>query len=169
MHRPSVVISLEDGIGHGSARSIENYHLLQGLDSCAELFEQYGGHAAAAGMKIKAENIDKLREKLNEHAVKNLSDEDLIPEIKIDALVSSQTLDLQLVEEIKLLEPFGAGNPKPIFATKDLYLTDEPFVMKEKHLKLKLADKAEKDLKQFGGMAWKNQKSKLSNPKPASN
>lgn len=140
LHRPSVVISIEDGVGHGSARSIANYHLLQGLDSCSELFEQYGGHAAAAGMKIKAENIDALREKLNEHAIKNLSDEDLIPELRIDAQVLSSTLDLQLVEEMKLLEPYGAGNPKPVFVTKDLKLVDEPFIMKEKHLKMRLTD-----------------------------
>lgn len=164
LHRPSVVISLENGIGHGSARSISNYHLLHGLDSCAELFEQYGGHAAAAGMKIKAENINELREKLNEHAVQNLSADDLIPEIKIDAQVSSNTLDLRLVEEIKMLEPFGAGNPKPIFATKELFLTHEPFVMKEKHLKLKLADK---NNKQFEAVWWDGvEKSKEQTLKP---
>lgn len=151
LYRPSIVISIEDGIGHGSARSIENYHLLQGLDSCAELFEQYGGHAAAAGMKIKADNINDLREKLNQHAAENLASEDLIPEIKIDAEVSSKTLDLQIVEELKLLEPYGAGNPKPIFLTKDLFLTQEPFVMKEKHLKLNLADQ---NGKRFEAVWW---------------
>ena len=141
LYRPSLVISIEDGIGHGSARSIEKYHLLNGLDACAELFEKFGGHAAACGFTIKEENIDHLRRKLNEHAANNLSEEDLIPEIKIDAQVSSSTLNLNLIEELKRLEPFGAGNPKPLFATKDLFLTDEPYVMKEKHLKLRLADK----------------------------
>ncbi len=140
LFRPSLVISIENGIGHGSARSIEKYHLLNGLDACAELFEKFGGHAAACGFTIKEENIDILREKINEHAAQNLSEEDLIPEIKIDAQVSSSTLNLDLIEEIKRLEPFGAGNPKPIFATKDLFLLNEPYVMKEKHLKLRLAD-----------------------------
>ncbi len=164
LNRPSVVISIEDGIGHGSARSIANYHLLDGLDSCGELMEQFGGHAAAAGMKIKAENIDRLREMLNEHAVKNLSDEDLIPELKIDAAVSSGTLDLSIVEELKMLEPFGAGNPKPTFVTKDLILQDEPFVMKEKHLKLKLTDQKGK---QFEAVWWDGvEKSKEQTLKP---
>lgn len=140
IYRPSLVISVEDGIGHGSARSIANYHLLTGLEYCSELFEKFGGHAAACGFTIKEENIDELRFKLNEHASQHLSEEDLIPEIRIDAAVSSQTVDLQLVEELKQLEPFGAGNPKPVFVTKDLILSDEPFVMKEKHLKLKLRD-----------------------------
>lgn len=146
VYRPTIVISLEDGIGHGSARSISNYHLLNGLDSCAELFEQYGGHAAAAGMKIKQENIEKLQEKLDEHASKHLSAEDLIPEIKIDASISSKTLNLDLVEDLKKLEPFGMGNPKPVFATKNLQLQGDPFVMKEKHLKLKLRDENGKQL-----------------------
>ncbi|HXG84808.1 MAG TPA: single-stranded-DNA-specific exonuclease RecJ [Pyrinomonadaceae bacterium] len=136
--RPAIVISTENGVGHGSARSIAGYHLLNGLDSCGELFEQFGGHAAAAGMRIKTENIDSLREKLNAHAARHLTAEDLIPEIKIDALLSTQSLNLDLIEDLKRLEPFGAGNPKPVFATRDLELVGEPFVMKEKHLKLKL-------------------------------
>lgn len=140
LHRPSVVISLENGIGHGSARSIGTYHLLNGLESCSDLMEQFGGHAAAAGLKIKAENISVLREKLNADAMQNLTDKDLIPEIMVDAVVSSNSLNLDLVEQLKMLEPFGAGNPKPIFVTKDLILVDEPFVMKEKHLKLRLSD-----------------------------
>jgi single-stranded-DNA-specific exonuclease len=151
LNRPSIVISIENGIGHGSARSIASYHILQGLDSCAELFEQFGGHAAAAGVKIKAENIGILREKLNAHAAATLSEEDLVPELKIDAEVTSKTLGLEIVEELKLLEPFGMGNPKPVFLTKDLFLTQEPFVMKEKHLKLNLADK---DGKRFEAVWW---------------
>ena len=151
LHRPAIVISLENGIGHGSARSISNYHLLNGMDSCGELFEQYGGHAAAAGMTIKGENIDKLRERLNEHAAINLSAEDLLPEVKIDASVSSQSLNLGLVEDLNRFEPFGMGNPKPVFATRDLQILDEPFVMKEKHLKLKLRDKEDR---RFEAVWW---------------
>lgn len=140
LYRPSIVISIEDGVGHGSARSIAGYHLLKGLDSCADLFEQFGGHAAAAGLKIRAENIEKLRESLNQHCAGVLTDDDLVPELKIDAEVSSATMSLSVVEELKMLEPFGAGNTKPVFATKDLFLVDEPFVMKDKHLKMRLAD-----------------------------
>lgn len=151
LYRPTIVLSIENGVAHGSARSIAGYHLLNGLDSCSELFEQYGGHAAAAGMQIKTENIETLQAKLNEHAGENLSSEDLIPELKIDAIVSSQTLNLDLVQELKRFEPFGMGNPKPRFVTKDLYLTHEPFVMKEKHLKLKLADASGK---QFEAVWW---------------
>ncbi|MGI8640514.1 MAG: single-stranded-DNA-specific exonuclease RecJ [Pyrinomonadaceae bacterium] len=151
LYRPTIVLSLENGVGHGSARSISNYHLLDGLDSCPELFEKYGGHAAAAGMTIKSENIDKLRQKLNEHAAAHLSEEDLLPEVKVDALVSAQSLNLDLVEELKQFEPFGMGNPKPVFVTRDLQLSGEPFVMKDKHLKLKLRDDKGK---QFEAVWW---------------
>jgi single-stranded-DNA-specific exonuclease len=164
LYRPSLVISTENGVGHGSARSIEKYHLHDALEHCAELFEKFGGHAAACGFTIKTENIDALREKLNAHAAGLLTDEDLIPEIKIDAVVSSQTLNLDVVRELKQLEPFGAGNPKPKFVTKDLYLLDEPLVMKEKHLKLRLADKTGKT---FEAVWWDGvEKSKEQTLKP---
>lgn len=140
VYRPSVVISVEDGVGHGSARSIKNYHLLNGLESCAELFEQFGGHAAAAGLKIKEQNIPLLRERLNTHAMENLSGDDLIREIKIDALITSKSLNVDLVKRLKVLEPFGQGNPRPVFVTRDLVITEEPLIMKDKHLKLRLAD-----------------------------
>ena len=166
LYRPSIVISLENGVGHGSARSIANYHLLNGLESCGELMEQFGGHAAAAGMKIKFENIEKLREMVNRHAIANLRDEDLIPELKIDAVVSSRSLGLPLIEDLKRLEPFGMGNRKPTFVTRDLFLQDNPFVMKEKHLKLKLKDATGK---QFEAVWWDGvEKSKEQTLKPKS-
>ncbi|MCA1625008.1 MAG: single-stranded-DNA-specific exonuclease RecJ [Acidobacteria bacterium] len=151
LYRPTIVFSIEDGFGHGSARSAGGYHLLNGLDSCAELFEQYGGHAAAAGMKIKADNIEKLQERLHAHASENLSEEDLIPEVKIDAVVTTQSLNLDLVRHLKQLEPFGMGNQKPKFVTRDLFLLDNPYVMKEKHLKMRLADQ---NGKQFEAVWW---------------
>ncbi len=166
LYRPVIVISLENNIGTGSARSIAGYHLLSGMDSCAELFEKYGGHSAAAGMTIKKENIEQLQRKLHQHACENLTPEDFIPELKIDALVSSQTLSLDLVQELKQFEPFGMGNPRPKFVTRDLFLAGEPFVMKEKHLKLKLANNSGK---QFEAVWWDGvDKSKKQTLKPKS-
>ena len=151
LYRPTIVLSTENGIAHGSARSIANFHLLNALESCPELFEQFGGHAAAAGMKMKTENMDAGREKLDQHAKTALSDTDLTPELMIDAVVTSQTLSLQLLEDIKKLEPFGAGNPKPVFVTRELFLRNEPYLMKEKHLKLQLADRTGK---RFEAVWW---------------
>jgi single-stranded-DNA-specific exonuclease len=140
LHRPTIVLSIENGVAHGSARSVGNYHLLSALETCPELFEQFGGHAAAAGMKINSSNIDELRSRLNAHAQEFFSEELLIPELLIDAHLSPRTLDLRLVQELACLEPFGAGNLKPVFVTKDLYLRDDPYVMKDKHLKMRLHD-----------------------------
>ena len=166
LYRPTIVLSLKDGVGHGSARSVPGFHLLNALDTCEDLFEQYGGHAAAAGMKVKAENIPAVQKRLDEYASKTLSDDDLIPELKIDALVTSQSLGLDLVESFAAFEPFGAGNPKPIFVTRDLILRDEPFVMKEKHLKLKLVGD---DNKQFEAVWWDGaERSKGQTLKPGS-
>lgn len=151
LYRPAIVLSLKEGFGHGSARSIPNFHLLEALDSCEDLFEQYGGHAAAAGMKIKIENIESLRLRLNQHAAARLSDDALIPELKIDAVVTEKTLTLGLVDDLAAFEPFGAGNPKPIFVTRGLVLQEEPWVMKDKHLKLKLSGE---DGHQFEAVWW---------------
>lgn len=140
VYRPTIVLSIENGFAHGSARSIPNFHLLNALESCPDLFEQFGGHAAAAGMKIKVENIESLRESLNLHASSMLREEDLVPQLVIDAHVSSKTLNLRLVEDLRKFEPFGAGNPKPVFVTKGLIQRGEPMVMKDKHLKLRLSD-----------------------------
>jgi len=75
----------------------------------------------------------------------------MVPTLSIDAHVSSETLDLKLSEELKCLEPFGAGNPKPVFVTKGLYLAQEPFVMKEKHLRLKFQNEQQK---RFEAVWW---------------
>ncbi|MEJ7623029.1 MAG: single-stranded-DNA-specific exonuclease RecJ [Pyrinomonadaceae bacterium] len=151
LHRPAIVISIKEGMGSGSARSIPGFHLLDALGTCADLFEQYGGHAAAAGMKIKAENIPDLQRRLNAHAASTLRESDLIPELKVDALLTSQSLNLALVDELLAFEPVGAGNPKPIFVTRDLVLRDDPYVMKDKHLKLKLFDA---DGRSFEAVWW---------------
>ncbi|MEO8648520.1 MAG: single-stranded-DNA-specific exonuclease RecJ [Acidobacteriota bacterium] len=149
--RPTIVFSIENGIAHGSGRSVGNYHLLDALESCSGLFEQFGGHAAAAGMTIKSENIDELSRQLNAHAAAAFADLDMTPELLIDASVSTETLDLKMVREIAKFEPFGAGNPRPVFMTRGLFITGPPRVMKEKHLKLILSDERGK---RFEAVWW---------------
>lgn len=138
INRPCIVISLEDELGHGSARSIEAYHLLNGLTECADLFEKFGGHSHAAGLTIRREHIPELRRRLNEHAARYLSDADLLPVLHIDAELPAAALALSLVEELKQLEPFGAGNPRPVFMTREMRLASEPRLIKERHLKLRV-------------------------------
>jgi single-stranded-DNA-specific exonuclease len=140
LSRPAVVISLdEDGTGHGSARSAGDYHLLDGLTTCADLFESFGGHAQAAGLVIRRERIDELRSRLNDHASRFIPEAGCEPVVEIDAELSSSALSLSLADDLKRLEPFGAHWRCPVFATRDFKLAREPQVIKGRHFKFHLA------------------------------
>lgn len=149
--RPVIVFSVENGVAHGSGRSRDGFHLLDALGSCSELFDQFGGHAAAAGMKIASDRIPELSDLLDVHARGCITPDDLIPRLRVDAKVSTASMNLGLLDEISRLEPFGIGNPKPVFATDGLFLRFDPTVMKEKHLKLYLQDN---DGRRFEAVWW---------------
>ena len=135
--RPAVVISLdEDGTGHGSARSFANYHLLDGLTACAHLFDSFGGHAQAAGLRIRRERLDELRRCLHEHASQRLTEADCRPTLYVDAELPASALTLELAAELQRLEPFGAQWPSPVFYTRNFRVVQEPRVLKERHLKI---------------------------------
>ncbi|MBK9165511.1 MAG: single-stranded-DNA-specific exonuclease RecJ [Acidobacteria bacterium] len=151
LYRPAIVLSIENGTATGSARSIGKFHLLKALESCSELFDQFGGHAAAAGMKLPTANIELLRRALCDYAAAELTGDLLTPELNIDARISPESLSIGLVREIARMEPFGAGNPKPVLATKGLALRFEPKVMKDRHLKLYLGDR---DGRRFEAVWW---------------
>ena len=139
INRPCVVISLDGELGHGSARSIEAYHLYDGLSECRDLLEKFGGHSHAAGLTIKRDRVPEFRSRLNRHAASCLSDEDLIPALHVDAEVPATAVTLGLAGQLSALEPFGAGNPRPVFMSRQLRLLSEPLVMKEEHLKMRVA------------------------------
>ena len=139
INRPCVVFSIDGDVAHGSGRSIEAYHLLNGLTSCADLFEKFGGHSHAAGITIRPERIAEFRRRLNEHAAACLTEEDLEHSVTIDMELSADQVTFQFARELEKLEPFGAGNTRPVFATKNLRCLSEPVVLKDKHLKLRLA------------------------------
>jgi single-stranded-DNA-specific exonuclease len=110
--RPVVVISLDqDGSGRGSGRSISGFDLLAALEACAEHLEGFGGHKAAAGLQIKAENVEAFQRAFAVHANEVLSEDDLLRTEKVDAIVGGVGLGLELAEELKQLAPFGMGNP----------------------------------------------------------
>jgi len=139
LNRPCVVISLEGDIGHGSARSIDAYHLFDGLTACRDLLDKFGGHSHAAGLAIRRERIPELRRRLNEHAASCLTDDDLVPQLCIDAELPARAVDFQLSQDLRALEPFGAGNPRPVFLTRGMRVLSEPQIIKEQHLKLRVA------------------------------
>lgn len=139
LNRPCVVLSIDGDVAHGSGRSIEAYHLLNGLTACADLFEKFGGHSHAAGITIRPEKIAEFRRRLNEHAASCLTAEDLEHSVTIDMELPAESVTFQLARELQALEPFGAGNARPVFATRNLRCLSEPQVLKDRHLKLRLA------------------------------
>lgn len=139
INRPCVVLSIDGEVAHGSGRSIEPYHLLNGLTSCADLFEKFGGHSHAAGITIKPNRIGELRRRLNEHAASCLSAEDLQPCVSIDAELPTQEIAFELVSELQTLEPYGAGNPRPVFLARNLCIVSEPRLIGQRHLKMSVA------------------------------
>jgi len=139
INRPCVVLSIDGEVAHGSGRSIEPYHLLNGLTSCADLFEKFGGHSHAAGITIKPDRIPELRRRLNEHAASCLTAEDLQPCVQIDAELPTQEITFELVSELQRLEPYGAGNSRPVFLARNLCILSEPRLIGQRHLKLRVS------------------------------
>ena len=141
-HRPTLVIACEEGAGHGSGRSSENFPLLEALTTCGDLFDRFGGHAFAAGFALPVERIAELRRRLNEFASTRLRPDDLEREVAIDAEVSFSELSEALVEELEQLAPYGYGNRRPVFASRDARLSGRPRLLQEKHLKMQVAQQS---------------------------
>ncbi|TAM81852.1 MAG: single-stranded-DNA-specific exonuclease RecJ [Acidobacteria bacterium] len=139
-YRPTLVIGVEDGAGQGSGRSIANFHLLDALTDCENVFERYGGHAAAAGFALAADRIGELTERFEAYARRSLAPHDLVPLLRVDAEVDLDQMTWPVYEQLKRMEPFGMGNPTPVFVARGLRLTLPPRVVGEKHLKLKVAN-----------------------------
>lgn len=119
-HLPTIVLTESEDLAKGSARSIESYNIYEGLSSCGELLEKFGGHSMAAGLSLQKANIQALRQKINEQF--NVDKEDLIPKLYIDAFMSIDRVNLALIKELEFLEPFGKGNGKPVFGDKNIGL-----------------------------------------------
>ena len=117
-HRPTVVVGFDGGEGKGSGRSIRGFHMVQGMRRCADLLERFGGHEYAAGLSIREENLGPFAGRFDEVARESLSEEDLLPYLDIDAEVDFRQLSLGLVRQMRLLSPFGVGNPEPVFQTR---------------------------------------------------
>ena len=136
--RPTLIFSCEDGEAHGSGRSIEAFHLLQALESCPELFTRFGGHAHAVGCTLPVEKIPELRSRLDAFARERLTPQDFIPILHYDAEISLEDVKHDFWLLLQKLEPFGSGNPVPVFVARNAKLVQPPRVLKEKHLKLRV-------------------------------
>jgi len=141
-YRPAILIAIEEDEGHGSGRSIPEFDLFEGISRCADLLIGFGGHRAAAGIKIERERIPEFRKRFAEVVGEALSEEDLTPKVEIDVETPLHELNLELVEEMELLEPFGFGNPSPLFAVRNVLVSGNPTVMRGDHLRFYVTDGA---------------------------
>ncbi|HXI83633.1 MAG TPA: single-stranded-DNA-specific exonuclease RecJ [Verrucomicrobiae bacterium] len=139
-HRPTVVIGIEDGMGKGSCRSVSGFSIVGALQHCAPLLEKFGGHEMAAGLSVKAGKVDELRETLNEFAGRMLKDEDLLPQVQIDAQLKLDDLDADFFEQLERLEPCGTENPTPLFAVEGVHLRGKPRIVGKNHLRFSVTD-----------------------------
>jgi len=149
-HRPALVIGIEDGVGVGSGRSIKSFHLLDALTSVGDVFQRFGGHAQAAGFAMAVERIPELTRRFEDHARNVLTASDLEPVLRVDAPVKLTEMDWPLYDEIIQLEPFGMGNPTPVFSACGLRLLATPRILQEKHLKLRV----EKGGRTLDALGW---------------
>ena len=147
--RPTLVLSCEDGEAHGSGRSIPAFHLLQALESCSEVFDRFGGHAHAIGCALPAERIPELRARLDGHARRCLTPDDFVPVLEYDAEIGLDEVSHDFWLALQKLEPFGAGNPVPVFVVRNSKLVQPARTLKEKHIKLRVVSGDDVDNKRF--------------------
>lgn len=139
-YRPAIVISVDENLCKGSARSIKNFHLFNALKDCRRFLNAFGGHSHAAGLVITRDNIEDFKQNINRLAHQRLSLEDLLPSLDIDMELPFSELNEGIIQELEKLEPFGAGNPEPLFYTRNLKLKGEPQVLSRDTLKFWAAD-----------------------------
>jgi len=149
--KPAIVMAIEDGIAHGSCRSIPAFDMLGALEACADLFVKFGGHKQAAGVTIEAARLPEMRRRLTDYANRHLEPGDLIPRLRIDAPLGLRDITGDVVEALSRLGPYGAANPKPVFRASPVELAQAPRVMKERHLSLLFRQ----DGRSFRGVAWR--------------
>lgn len=138
-HRPALVISVESGTGYGSGRSIEQFHLLDALTASADVFDRFGGHRQAVGFGLPADRIADLRGRMNQYAERCLAPADFIPDLELDGEISLSDLSPETVQELDRIAPHGYGNPRPVFGCRDVRLRGRPRLLKERHLKMQVA------------------------------
>ena len=136
--RPTLVVSRDGEEAHGSGRSIPVFHLLQALEFCGSLFTRFGGHAHAVGFSLPASRVPQLQQQLDSYARTRLTLDDFVPVVNIDLNLAIEAVTPQFIEFLSKLEPFGTGNPQPLFCAK-ARVAEPPRILKDKHAQLKLA------------------------------
>jgi single-stranded-DNA-specific exonuclease len=166
-YRPAVVLAPRENHWVASARSIEEFNIVEAIRACAEFLGPHGGHRKAAGFTIEESKISLVRQRLIELAQQKLDEEKLKPTLTIDMELGLKDLSLTLYDQLATLAPFGEGNPQPVFATRDVQIADAQLVGTEsKHLKLRLVDSSSGVTLEAIGFGFGNIFSQLSPEKP---
>ena len=141
-YRPAIMLKADNGIAQGSARSIPGFDILGAITACSEHLISFGGHKMAAGLKIETKKIDDFVKAFEKYAAENLCDEDVVAKLYIDSVEPVGRFNVNAVNELKMLEPFGQGNKKPVFASKGVHLIASPRRVgaKNEHLQVAIAD-----------------------------
>jgi single-stranded-DNA-specific exonuclease len=150
-HRPAIVLSVEGDVAHGSCRSIPSFDMLAALERCAAVLLRFGGHKQAAGLSLDAARIREFRAAVNAVADETLGPEDLMPRLRVDADLTFRAITGEVAAGVASLAPFGAGNPRPVFAARRVSIIDGPRKIKERHLKMALRQEG----RIFRAIAWR--------------
>lgn len=150
-HKPSIVLSIEGDVAHGSCRSIPDFDILAALEHCSDVFVKFGGHKQAAGLTMEAARVPEFRARINAYADEVIEPDQLRPRLRIDAPLSLRGITLDLVRGLDLLGPFGLANPRPVFHASGVEIVDGPKTIKERHLKMTFAQ----DGRRFRAIAWR--------------
>ncbi len=133
-HRPTIMLTTVDGIAKGSARSIPGFNIYEALQSCEDLLLQFGGHEAAAGLAVELDKIEMFKKRFNEILRQYINEEDISPEILIDAKISFSEISPKFIRILDQFAPFGPGNMRPIFLSEKVSLTNHPKIVGNNHL-----------------------------------
>ena len=142
--KPAIVVSVEDGVAHGSGRSVDGFQLLNAIESCADLFTRFGGHAFAVGFALPADRLPELKRRLRLYAEEHLAAREPEHLLRIHAELPLDRITPVLAGWLRKLEPFGHGNPEPVFVARNVRLLAPPRIMKERHIRLELAQESER-------------------------
>jgi len=137
-YRPTVLISTEEGVGKGSARSIEGFDLYEALKGCEDLLLGFGGHKYAAGLTIAEENIEPFKQRFEEIACQRLQDDLLLPKLSIEAELRLSEIDSKFLKLLKMFAPFGPQNMRPVFVSNNVQVVGTPSIVGVNHLRFKI-------------------------------
>jgi single-stranded-DNA-specific exonuclease len=137
--KPAIVVSTENGVAHGSGRSVDGFHLLNAIESCADLFTRFGGHAFAVGFALPAESLPELKRRLCAYAEVHLAQREPARLLRIHAELPLNRITPVLAGWLRKLEPLGHGNPEPLFVARRARLLAAPRIMKDRHVSMELA------------------------------